>query len=185
MRDEITDEQYTYYPHKRYISLQNLEDAQFALTNSVLKDIYDKHQILVSKQEFEQNGGLIPMSQRYFWALSVCLQFSFYFVLIFFMIDKHQVFAKQVTLTFLLIAMYVSVYMKMPKEGEKDNQFVDIILRYNLLSSFTYHEIFLMVQKLFSNLFHLILAVSRLVDVHPIEEIKVKMKQFQKIAARC
>lgn len=61
------------------------------------------------------------MSQRYFWALGVCLQFSFYFVLIFFMIDKHQVFAKQVTLTFLLIAMYVSVYMKMPKEGEKDN----------------------------------------------------------------
>lgn len=53
MRVEITDEQYNYYPHKRAISIENLEDAEFALSNSVLKDIYDKHQILVSRQEYD------------------------------------------------------------------------------------------------------------------------------------
>jgi hypothetical protein len=43
----------------------------------------------------------------------------------------------------------------------------------------------MLVQKFFTNLFHLIIAVSRLIDIHPLEELKTKMKKFQKISASC
>ena len=50
-------------------------------------------------------------------------------------------FAKQVTLTTLLIALYVCVYIKFPKEGEKDNDIVEMLKDFHMIGMLTYHEI--------------------------------------------
>ena len=42
-----------------------------------------------------------------------------------------------------------------------------------------------MLRVIFQNLFHLILAASRMIDVHPLVELKDHMKKFQKLSAKC
>eukprot|EP00347_Sterkiella_histriomuscorum_P018804 403344113 len=168
-----------------YYSESQIEGIHNILTNPSLRDIYDKHLVVITKEELHERGGTIPHSQRYFMAFGVTMSYAFYFILIFFMIDKHQILAKQVSLTSLLIAIYVSVYMKMPKEGDMDNQIADYLNENRIFMNLTYHEIFQMLRIIFQNLFHLILAASRMIDVHPLEELRDKMKRFQKLSAKC
>lgn len=52
MRKELEDPAYEYYPHKRPMTPEQLDEIEFILTNNALRDVYDKHQIVVSEEEF-------------------------------------------------------------------------------------------------------------------------------------
>lgn len=83
------------------------------------------------------------------------MNLSIFFILIFVIIDKHQVFAKQVSLTSLLIAIYITVYMKFPKEGDKDNELAELLNKIQIphISNLAIFEVATLVQLTFSNLF--------------------------------
>ncbi|CDW89656.1 UNKNOWN [Stylonychia lemnae] len=178
IRDELRDNYHMYQMEKSTLTLDLLDDIEHALTNPVLRDIYDKSLIIVTQEEFKERGNQFPLSHRYFQAFG-------------------QVFAKQFSMTSILVAIYLAVYIKLPKEGEKDNQIADFMNKYSLLMNLTFHEIvntlansslifqFLIIQKIFSNLFHLIMSVSRMIDQHPLEELSSKLKSFQKLSAKC
>ena len=59
------------------------------MTTNVLRDIYDKSGIFTTKKEFEDRNSSIPQSMLYLQAFGNVMNFSFFFFLIFFMIDKH------------------------------------------------------------------------------------------------
>lgn len=74
--------------------------------------------------------------------------------------------------------MYIAVYIKFPKEGDHDNELAEWINSLKLTKTITIYEIGQLLFTTFNNLFHFITAVSRLVDVHPLEEMKDKVRDF-------
>lgn len=72
-----------------YYTEEQIDEIKAVLTNPSLRDIYDKHMVVIPQEELRQRGGSVPHSQKYFMAFGVIMQYSIYFILIFFMIDKH------------------------------------------------------------------------------------------------
>jgi hypothetical protein len=70
--------------------------------------------------------------------------------------------------------------MKFPKEGDKDNDIAEWINRIPYFDNLTINEVSMLLMMLFSNLFHFISAISRLIDVNPTESIKIGYKNFNK-----
>lgn len=69
--------------------LQQIEDIRHMLTTDILRDIYEKTGHFTTIQEFKERNGQIPLSMRYLQAIGGAMQFSMFFILIFFMVDKH------------------------------------------------------------------------------------------------
>jgi hypothetical protein len=90
------------------------------------------------------------------------------------------VFAKQVSITSLLICIYISVYMKFPKEGDKDNEVAEFIKSIPWFSNLTINEIAVILMSFYSNLFHLISSLSRRIDTNPVEQMKTNYQKFMK-----
>ena len=59
------------------------------LTTEVLRDIYEKTGLFTTIKEFKERAGQIPLSMRYLQAIGGAMNFSMFFILIFFMVDKH------------------------------------------------------------------------------------------------
>jgi len=64
--------------------------------------------------------------------------------------------------------------MRFPKEGDKDNEIAELIKRIPWLSNLTINEVAVILMSFYSNLFHLILSISKRVDTNPVEDMKVK-----------
>jgi hypothetical protein len=88
----LDDEKYEPMPSwKRdfFRSKMDVEDIRHMLTNPILRDIYDKNGMFTTKTEFNQRNGQIPQSMRYLQAVGATMNYSMFFVMIFFLIDKH------------------------------------------------------------------------------------------------
>lgn len=73
--------------------------------------------------------------------------------------------------------------MKFPKEDDgTDNELATILNSVHFLRNLTVNEMGILLQMFFSNLFQFILALSKLIDVNPREDTKLKYKRFQKKA---
>jgi hypothetical protein len=83
-------------------------------------------------------------------------------------------------MTSLLLAIYVSVYMRFPKEGDKDNDLAALVDALPFLQNLTIHEKATLLSVTFGNLFQFIMSLSRLIDGNPTEDVKMKYKKFQK-----
>ena len=59
------------------------------LTTEVLRDIYEKTGQFTTIKEYKEKAGQIPLSVRYLQAIGGAMNFSMFFILIFFMVDKH------------------------------------------------------------------------------------------------
>lgn len=59
------------------------------------------------------------------------------------------------SLTSLLIAIYITVYMKFPKEGDRDNEIAELLKKVKLpfLPDLTIFEMGTLIQMTFGNLF--------------------------------
>ena len=87
-------------------------------------------------------------------------------------VEKYQHFAKQVTISSLLIFATISVQLKMPKETS-ENTVINTVNKVHILDYFTYFELnYLIKQVLYPNLFHMILHMSRLIDLQPEAHLK-------------
>jgi curved DNA-binding protein CbpA len=72
-----------------FTSKEKVEEARHLFTNAILRDIYDKTGMITTRAEFNQRGGQMPQSIRYLQALGNSMNLSFFFILIFVIIDKH------------------------------------------------------------------------------------------------
>lgn len=66
--------------------------------------------------------------------------------------------------------------MKFPKDGDKENEIAQLVNSIPYFKTLTINEVGMLLIMLFSNLFHLILSISRLIDVNPLEDMKKKYK---------
>jgi len=104
-----------------------------------------------------------------------------FFFISFFILSKHQYFAKRVIMSSLFITIYISVYMKMPKEegmNKRDNQVIEIIDSLPFLSHLAYYEVCELIRLIYTNIFNLSMALSRLIDIHPIDEKFLGLKNI-------
>lgn len=87
------------------------------------------------------------------------MNFAMFFILIFFMVDKHvrnnisidlfqQIFAKQVSLSTLLVFIYIAVYMKFPKDGDKENEIAQLVNQIPYFKMLTINEVVSVFEKL-------------------------------------
>jgi hypothetical protein len=70
--------------------------------------------------------------------------------------------------------------MRFPKEGEKDNELAEIIRSIPLFKNLTINELSIILMSFYSNLFHLILSISKHIDTNPVEDMKSKYQKFMK-----
>ena len=89
-------------------------------------------------------------------------------------------FAKQVSITSLLICIYMTIYMKFPRESDKDNDLVEVIRSVRYFDNLTINEVSTLLMMFFSNLFHLILSLSKRIDLNPVEDMKTTCTRFIK-----
>lgn len=113
-------------------------------------------------------------------AIGSSMSLAGFFIMVFLFIEKHQVFAKQVSMTSLLLAIYISVYMRFPRENDHDNELATLLNSLPFLTYLTIHEKASLLVVTFGNLFQFIMSLSRLIDGNPAEDVKMKYKKFQK-----
>ena len=70
--------------------------------------------------------------------------------------------------------------MKFPKEGEKDNDLAEFIRSIRFFDNLTINEVSILLMMFFNNLFHLILSLSKRIDLNPVEDMKAKYQRFMK-----
>ena len=70
--------------------------------------------------------------------------------------------------------------MKFPKEGDRDNEIAEFINSLPFFHNLTINEISMILMMFYNNLFHLILSLSRQIDLNPIEDMKAKYQKFVK-----
>ena len=71
--------------------------------------------------------------------------------------------------------------MKFPKEGgDKDNDLVELIRSIRFFDNLTINEVGILLMMFCNNLFHLILSLSKRIDLNPVEDMKAKYQRFMK-----
>mmetsp|Transcript_13137 Transcript_13137/g.9519 ORF Transcript_13137/g.9519 Transcript_13137/m.9519 type:complete len:141 (+) Transcript_13137:479-901(+) len=96
-----------------------------------------------------------------------------FFLLTFIMLNKHQYFARRVIMSSLFLTIYVSVFLKLPVEkgmNRQENQIVQLADSIPFFSHLAYFEIYEIIRILYMNVFNLVLALSRLIDIHPVDQ---------------
>lgn len=165
---------------KFMLNPMQVEDARTTLVSDDLRDTYEKIGHITPAAEYSERKGTTPQAVRYMQAVGASMQLAGFFLLVLIFIEKHQVFAKQVSMTSLLIAIYVSVYMRFPRENDKDNELAALLDSLPFLQNLTIHEKANLLVATFGNLFQFIMSLSRLIDGNPEEDVKLKYKKFQK-----
>lgn len=81
----------------------------------------------------------------------------------------------------MLICIYLTIYMKFPKEGgDKDNDLAEFIRSIRFFDNLSINEVSTLLMLFFNNLFHLILSLSKRIDLNPVEDMKAKYQRFMK-----
>jgi hypothetical protein len=71
--------------------------------------------------------------------------------------------------------------MKFPKEAtDKDNDLVEFIRSIRFFDNLTINEVGILLMMFCNNLFHLILSLSKRIDLNPVEDMKAKYQRFMK-----
>ena len=95
-----------------------------------------------------------------------------------FSVEKHQSFAKQITISSLLIAATVCVYLKLPKEGGQENELIQLVDKISFFDGFTYFELnFILKTLVYPAIFSMAMNVSRMVDIDPQNVIRVNLQE--------
>ena len=150
-----------------------LSDIEYVLKRPDLRELYDKTEKFIRKKF---NPSHVPSeASRYFNALGEVSNYSMFVIVMFLFVEKHQNFAKQMTIATLLFFATVSVQLKMPRSGNQESQVIQAVNALPFLDKFCYFEInFIIKSIMYGSLFNAILHISRMIDVDP--EIALKGK---------
>lgn len=102
------------------------------------------------------------------------------------LVQDHQHFAKQITIGLLIAFSYATVSLKLPKEvNEAENIIVQIFDYVPFCGNYCYFEIaYLLKIVLYPSLFNMTLNVSRIIDIEPSLEFKMRILGAQKQLTR-
>lgn len=121
------------------LNATEIGDIKYVLTKPSLRELYDKTETFVRKK---YDPKFVPSEgQRYFSALSEVSSYSMYVIIMFLFVETHQNFAKQMTISTLILFATISVQLKMPRLGTSETQVVQLINRIPFLDRFCYFEI--------------------------------------------
>lgn len=97
------------------LNATEVADIAYVLTKPHLRELYDKTETFVRKK---YDPKMVPSEgSRYFSSLSEVSSYSMFVLVMFFFIEKHQNFAKSMTISTLILFATCSVQLKMPKSG--------------------------------------------------------------------
>lgn len=121
------------------LNATEISDIKYVLTKPTLRELYDKTETFVRKK---YDPKFVPSEgSRYFSALSETSSYSMYVVIMFLFIENHQNFAKQMTISTLILFATISVQLKMPRLGTTDSQVVQIVNSIPFFDRFCYFEL--------------------------------------------
>lgn len=104
-----------------------------------------------------------------------------YVIIMFLFVESHQNFAKQMTISTLILFATISVQLKMPRLGTTETQVVQLVNRIPFLDRFCYFEInYLIKSIIYGGIFNAILHISRMIDVNPEIAMKAKILESQR-----
>lgn len=108
-----------------------------------------------------------------------------FMIIMAFYVEKHQNFAKQVVISSLLIFASLSFQLKVPKEGDEENQVVQWVDRLDFLRGFSYFEIsYILRNIIYPSIFQSALHMSRMIDVNPNNTVRTRLQETQKKISR-
>ena len=143
-----------------------INDIAYVLKKPSLRELYDKTELFIRKK---YDPARVPsQASRFFKALAEISTYSMYVIIMFFMVESYQNFAKSMTISTLIVFSMASIQLKMPTEGSQENWFIQLINKVPFLDRFCYFEINYMIKKIvYSNIFNCILHISRISDENP------------------
>ena len=149
-----------------------------------LRELYDKQEIFI-RQKYEKSPHNPSLGNRFLSTVSEVTNYAMYILMMTFYVEKHQNFAKQMTITSLLIFASLSVQLKMPREGPEENVVIEMVKQMVFLNKFTYFEINYLVKSIvYPNLYHSFLHMSRMVDVAPEIALRSRTQTTQRECSR-
>lgn len=121
------------------LNATEISDIKYVLTKPNLRELYDKTETFVRKK---YDPKFVPSEgSRYFSALSESSSYSMYVFVMFLFVETHQNFAKQMTISTLILFVTISVQLKMPRLGTTDSEVVQIVNSIPFFNRFCYFEL--------------------------------------------
>ena len=160
-----------------------VEDIFYALKNPTLREQYDKSETFIRKKTLKKAP---TEGQRYMTAFGEINNYVVFIFLTTMLVQDHQHFAKQITIGLLIAFSYATVSLKLPKEvNEAENLIIQFFDWVPFCGNYCYFEIaYLLKIVLYPSLFNMTLNVSRIIDIEPSLEFKMRILGAQKQLTR-
>ena len=165
---------------KRRLNGTEIKTIRHVMSKPALRELYDKTETFI-RPTYETSKYNPSQATRYLQACQDLLHFGMFILFMSFSVEKYQNFAKQVTISSLLIAATVCVYLKLPKEGNQENDLILWVDTVRWLDDFTYFELnFVLKTIVYPAIFSMAMNVSRLVDIDPQNVVRINLQECQK-----
>ena len=161
----------------RRLNGTEIKAIRHVMSKPALRELYDKSETFI-RPTLETSKYNPSQGTRYLQACQDLLHFSMFILFMSFSVEKHQSFAKQITISSLLIAATVCVYLKLPKEGGQENELIQLVDKISFFDGFTYFELnFILKTLVYPAIFSMAMNVSRMVDIDPQNVIRVNLQE--------
>lgn len=99
------------------LSRKDVSDSFNILTNHVLKEMYDKHNMYFSEEDFVKKGKSISFVEKYMAAGKSVGSFGPFLLIIYMSLGDHALLGKKLAVTGLLTLIYILFELKKPCES--------------------------------------------------------------------
>jgi hypothetical protein len=123
---EVTEEACSMFsiPDGKRLNATEIEQIRFIFVKKpYLRELYDKTEIFIRKP-LEKTYHNPSQGSRYLSAFKDLASFSMFMIIMAFYVEKYQNFCKQVVIGSLLFFATIAFQLKVPKEGDEENQIV-------------------------------------------------------------
>ena len=162
------------------LEASHVAEIKYVVTDPQLKELYDKTEIFIRKKTKSQH--MPTEGAKYMQAFKELSSYAGFVFFMFILVEQHQHFAKQMVIGSLLIFATTSVQLRMPKEGgNPENAIIQLVDKIPFFNKLCYFEInYILKSVIYPGLFHMALHISRMIDVAPEIELKVKLLNTQR-----
>lgn len=110
---------------------EQVSDSFNVLTNHVLREAYDKHNLFYSEKDFvEKKHKSISNIEKYMLTAKGVLAVAPYFFIMFLALSAHSNLGRKLVVTGLLLTMYVVFELKKPGPVGDDSEAVKLVESY-------------------------------------------------------
>ena len=162
-----------------------IQDLKFVLIDRPnLRELYDKTETFIHKKQ-EKSIHNPSQGNRYLSAFTDLGSYSIFIIMMSIYVDKHQNFAKQMTIVSLLFFATITFQLKAPKEGDEENYIIKLTNSIPALDSFTFFELSYIVKSIiYPVVFQAALFMSRMIDLDPLIQIRAILQNSQRALSR-